>query len=106
MRTLELKTAAWTAAIPARWKDFEVQFSNDAAAGFANYAGSKFMALSGSQLRGSGAEVEALFDGLIHSNMAVELIAKKAETPKVKVEEAPKVELKDAPKAETPKKLE
>lgn len=75
MRTLKLKTPTWTAAIPARWADFSVQFSNDIESGFVGFAGSKFMAQAGSLIRGSGEEVERLFDGMILHGLAEELAA-------------------------------
>lgn len=72
MRTLKITAPLWTAAIPERWEDFSVQFANDVESGFIVFAGRKFGAIAGSLIRGTGAEVEALFNGMIAGGLAVE----------------------------------
>lgn len=72
MRTVKLLLAVWTAAIPERWVDFEVQFA-PADTSFSNWAGGKITALKDSLLRGSGPEVDGLFDGMIKNGWAEEV---------------------------------
>lgn len=82
MRIVELTVPAWTFSVPRNWDKFEVRFSNDLKSGFTSFVGSKFMALRGSQLRGSGKKVDALFSAMVKQGFAIEV-----ETPVEKTAE-------------------